>query len=151
MAADPLDALRLTLMQDVLPVGLAVVERARQGGPRQVLAAFDGSSSDPLGQLREEGEPAAGQFRDRLDQFSPGLGNPVMKVEVRAVDPPDSGSADGPDQPAEEGSEGFSASDPAELQAHLSKISERLALLEQRLLGSDGDSPGADQPSESSA
>ena len=27
MAADPLDALRLTLMQEVLPVGMAVVER----------------------------------------------------------------------------------------------------------------------------
>ena len=38
MAADsssenPLDQLRLSLMQDVLPVGLAVLERARQGGP----------------------------------------------------------------------------------------------------------------------
>jgi hypothetical protein len=34
MAADPLDSLRLTLMQDVLPVGLAVAERARRGSPR---------------------------------------------------------------------------------------------------------------------
>ena len=36
MAADsnsdnPLDQLRLSLMQEVLPVGLAVLERARQG------------------------------------------------------------------------------------------------------------------------
>ena len=52
MAADPLDALRLTLMQDVLPVGVAMVDRARRGGPREVLAAFDGSSADSLGQLR---------------------------------------------------------------------------------------------------
>ena len=29
---NPLDQLRLSLMQDVLPVGLAVFERARQGG-----------------------------------------------------------------------------------------------------------------------
>lgn len=150
MAADPLDALRLTLMQDVLPVGLAVVERARQGGPRQVMAAFDGSSSDPLGQLRQEGEPAAGQLRDRLDQFSPGLGNPVMKVEVRAVDPEDSGSAIEPDEPEDRGIDGPAPSDPAELQAHLSRISRRLTLLESRLLGRDGDSPEADQPEESS-
>jgi hypothetical protein len=85
MAADPLDALRLTLMQDLLPVGMAVVERARKGGAREVLAAFDGSSADPLGQLRDEGEPIASQMREGLDRLSPGLGNPVMKVEVRDV------------------------------------------------------------------
>ena len=34
---NPLDQLRLTLMQEVLPVGLAMVERARKGGPGQVL------------------------------------------------------------------------------------------------------------------
>ena len=34
MAADPLDALRLTLMQDLLPVGLAVVDRARKAKER---------------------------------------------------------------------------------------------------------------------
>ena len=85
MAADPLDALRLTLMQDLLPVGMAMVERARKGGPREVLAAFDGNSADPLGQLREEGEPIASQMREGLDRLSPGLGNPVMKVEVRDV------------------------------------------------------------------
>ena len=55
MAADPFDALRLTLMQDVLPVGLAVADRVRKGGPREVLAAFDGSNPDPLGRLREIG------------------------------------------------------------------------------------------------
>lgn len=127
MAADPIDALRLTLMQDVLPVGLAVVERARKGGPRQVLAAFDGSSPDPLGQLRDEGEPAAGQVRDNLDRIQPGLGNPVMKVEVRDVvvepvvdaTPPASG-ADSP-------------SDPTELQATLDRIADRLVVLERRL------------------
>ncbi len=33
MAADPLDSLRLTLMQDMLPMGLAAVDRVRKGGP----------------------------------------------------------------------------------------------------------------------
>ena len=45
MATDPFDALRLTLMQDLLPVGLAVVDRARKGGPQAVLAAFDAFAS----------------------------------------------------------------------------------------------------------
>ena len=32
MAADPLDSFRLKLMQELLPVGLAVADRARKGG-----------------------------------------------------------------------------------------------------------------------
>ena len=118
MSADPLDALRLTLMQDVLPVGVAMVDRARRGGPREVLAAFDGSSSDPLGQLRQEGEPMASQLREGLDRLQPGLGNPVMKVEVRDVEPDE--------QPLER-------ADPAELQSALARIATRLTLLEQHL------------------
>jgi hypothetical protein len=126
MAADPLDALRLTLMQDVLPVGLAMVERVRKGGPREVMAAFDGSSSDPLGTLREEGEPAATQVRAGLDNLQPGLGNPVVKVEVRDV-PFQTAQPAAPavDQPQE---------DSAELQAALVRIGSRLAELERRLV-----------------
>jgi hypothetical protein len=127
MAADPLDALRLTLMQDVLPVGLAVAERARRGGPREILAAFDGSGLDPLGRLRAEGEPAASQLRERLDRLQPGLGNPVLKVEVHdegTVPPP---AAVAPLEP--------DAADPAELQAALARIAARLDQLERRLHG----------------
>jgi hypothetical protein len=116
MATDPFDALRLTLMQDLLPVGLAVVERARKGGAQEVMAAFDGRSDDPLGSLRQEGEPAASQLRQGLDRVSPGLGNPVMKVEVHDVV--------------------IEVADPAdalELQQGLARIAERLELLEQRL------------------
>ncbi|MEO1002046.1 MAG: hypothetical protein AAFX65_02925 [Cyanobacteria bacterium J06638_7] len=122
MAAAPFDALRLALMQDVLPVSMAVVERARQGGPRQVMAAFDGSSADPLGQLRQEGEPAASRVRAQLDQVSPGLGNPVMEVEVRDVGDQPAGAEAGPDP-----------GDPAELQQRLAAIASRLQQLEQRL------------------
>ncbi|MCP9927143.1 hypothetical protein [Cyanobium sp. CH-040] len=137
MAADPLDALRLTLMQDVLPVGLAVVDRARRGGPRQVMAAFDGSSADPLGQLREEGESAASRLRARLDQVSPGLGNPVMKVEVHDV--PDASVADG---------DGGETGDPLELQQRLAAIATRLGQLEQILLAEapSGSSSGSSAP-----
>jgi hypothetical protein len=125
MAADPFDALRLTLMQDVLPVGVAMVDRARRGGPREVLAAFDGSSADPLGQLREEGEPVASQLREGLDRFQPGLGNPVLKVEVRDVQDVQSS------QPSER-------PDPVELQIALARIADRLTLLERRLAAAEG-------------
>ena len=119
MASDPLDALRLTLMQEVLPVGLAVVERARRGGPRDVIEAFS-AQADPLEQLRQEGEPVARQVRESLDRLQPGLGNPVMKVDVRDVPPAD--------QP-----ETTDLSDRAELQQALARIGARLTQLEQRL------------------
>ena len=86
-ADNPLDQLRLSLMQDVLPVGLAVLERARQGGPTKVAEVFSGASADPIADLREEGEPAARTVREQLDQVSPGLGNPVMPVSVSVEDP----------------------------------------------------------------
>lgn len=89
-ADNPLDQLRLSLMQDVLPVGLAVLERARQGGPTKVAEAFSGGSDDPISDLREEGEPAARSVREQLDQVSPGLGNPVMPVSVSVEEPADS-------------------------------------------------------------
>ena len=92
MAADsnsdnPLDQLRLSLMQDVLPVGLAVLERARQGGPGKVVEAFTAGSEDPIDDLRQEGEPVARDVREQLDAVSPGLGNPVMPVSVSVDEP----------------------------------------------------------------
>ena len=119
MAADPLDSFRLKLMQELLPVGLAVADRARKGGAKDVMAAFQAGDKDPLEQLRQEGEGAASQVRQSLDRLRPGLGNPVMKVEVRDV-------PDGPEDP-------LSLDDTVALQEGLGRIAERLQLLEQRL------------------
>jgi hypothetical protein len=130
MAADPFDALRLTLMQDVLPLGLAVADRVRKGGPKEVLAAFDGRSADPLGSLRQEGEPAARTLRDTLDRLQPGLGNPVMKVEVRDV-PAEPAAATGGEAAAAAAVED---DDPEELQVALSRITARLERLERLLV-----------------
>ena len=123
MAADPLDSFRLKLMQELLPVGLAVADRARKGGAKDVMAAFQAGDGDPLEQLRQEGEGAASQVRQSLDRLRPGLGNPVMKVEVRDVADV---SGDGPGEP-------LSPDDSAALQEGLGRIAERLQLLEQRL------------------
>lgn len=122
MAADPLDTLRLKLMQDVLPVGVAVVERARKGGLRDVVSAFSqpDAGGDPLTQLRDEGEPLARQLRDGLDRLSPGLGNPVMRVDVR-VEP----------EPSAEPQQKLA--DETALVARLQAMEDRLAELEQRL------------------
>ncbi len=92
MAADsgsgnPLDQLRLSLMQDVLPVGLAMFERARQGGAGRVAEVFTGGSTDPIADLRKEGEPVARDVRQQLDSVRPGLGNPMVPVSVSVEEP----------------------------------------------------------------
>ena len=123
MAADsnpdnPLDQLRLSLMQDVLPVGLAVLERARQGGPGKVVEVFTGGSEDPIADLRQEGEPVARDVREQLDAVSPGLGNPVMPVSVSVEEP--AAVDDHQD-------------DPDDLLPTLRRIEERLEELRRRL------------------
>lgn len=119
MAADPLDSLRLSLMQDVLPVGMAIVERARRGGVRDLVAVLS-ETSDPFSQLREEGDAAARSVRDNLDRVQPGLGNPVMPVAVRTA-------------PVDGGGSGDDQAGMADLQATLQRIEARLLLLDQRL------------------
>lgn len=121
MAPEPLDKLRLAVMQQVLPVGLALVERVRRGGPAEVAAAFAGDQPDPIDALRQEGEPAASRVRAQLDQVSPGLGNPVMAVEVREV-------ASVEDQP-----DSSWDPDPEVLPQRLHRIGVHLAELERRL------------------
>ena len=128
MAADStsenaLDQLRLSLMQDVLPVGLAVLERARQGGPGKVVEVFTAGSEDPIAELRQEGEPVARDVREQLDAVSPGLGNPVMPVSV---------SVDEPETVDER------QDDPDDLMPTLRRIEERLEELRRRLPAQQG-------------
>ncbi|WP_115125910.1 hypothetical protein [Synechococcus sp. GEYO] len=84
--SQPLDSLRLALMQEVLPMGLAFVDRVRTDGPAKAVESV-ARGDDPLGDLREQGEVAAREVRERLDQISPGLGNPVMSVQVEVDEP----------------------------------------------------------------
>ena len=69
-----------------------------------------------------DGDAAARELRDSLDRLQPGLGNPVMKVEVHDV-------------ATEVGAEGAHQADPQdalELQQGLARIAARLEQLEQR-------------------
>ncbi|WP_320673751.1 hypothetical protein [Prochlorococcus sp. MIT 1341] len=85
MADEKIDRIRLAFMQDVLPVGLAMFERVRQGGVKRVLEVINESKA-PLDDLKKEGESAAKDLREKLDSVSPGLGNPVMSVNVGVED-----------------------------------------------------------------
>ena len=114
-------------MQDVLPVGLALVERVRAGGPAKVVESFTSGASDPLAELRDEGESAAKGVRERLDQVSPGLGNPVMPVQVAVEEP----SAEVVDV-LEEGS-APEQDEEQQLGEVLERITQRLQALEAQL------------------
>tara|TARA_B100001996_G_C18264039_1_gene440348 strand:- start:39 stop:422 length:384 start_codon:yes stop_codon:yes gene_type:complete len=78
--------LRLSFMQEVLPVGVAILERAKEGGANKVVEAFVADFDNPIDQLRQEGEPVARSIRDKLDTIKPGFGNPVMDVDVLVDD-----------------------------------------------------------------
>jgi uncharacterized Zn finger protein len=92
---------------------------------------------DALAALRREGEPAASQLRDSLDRVQPGLGNPVMKVEVRDVPGPAAPSPAagpvGPEGPLAGPAAFPTAAETAALQQTLARIAERLGELERRL------------------
>ena len=85
MAEDFVQNFRLSLMQNVLPVGIAIVERVRKQGANGVVEAFT-MSPNPINELRVEGEPLAKSLREKLDEVSPGLGNPVVSVDVSIED-----------------------------------------------------------------
>jgi hypothetical protein len=114
--SQPLDSLRLALMQEVLPMGLAFVDRVRTEGPAKAVESV-ARGDDPLGDLREQGEAAAREVRERLDQISPGLGNPVMSVQVQVDEPLQ------PEADVEQG-------DSLELQEVLARIDGRLQRLD---------------------
>ena len=115
--SQPLDELRLALMQDVLPMGLAFVDRVRSDGPARAVESL-AQADDLLEDLRREGEPAARVLRERLDQISPGLGNPVMSVQVQV------------DEPVEPQESPALSNDPQELQEVLARIETRLQRLD---------------------
>ena len=97
-------------------MGLAFVDRVRTEGPAKAVESV-ARGDDPLGDLREQGEAAAREVRERLDQISPGLGNPVMSVQVQVDEPLQ------PEVAVEQG-------DSLELQQVLARIDGRLQRLD---------------------
>tara|TARA_Y100001968_G_scaffold63115_1_gene53819 strand:+ start:99 stop:482 length:384 start_codon:yes stop_codon:yes gene_type:complete len=72
---------RFTFMHDALPIGIGIVEQFRKKGFGAVIDAFT-FSTEAINDFRNKGEPFAQSVRDRLDDLNPGLGNPVMSVDV---------------------------------------------------------------------
>ena len=80
MAKDQFKDLHLLAMESVLPVGMGVIKSARTGGLKKILNVF--KSIDPFSEFQVDGESSAKTVRDKIDQLIPGLGNPVVSVDV---------------------------------------------------------------------
>ena len=81
MADNKLKNLHFSILEDFLPLGMAVFHRAKDGGPEKVLEGLF-SSDHPLKRLRGEGLSSAKKIREKLDKITPGLGNPALEVGV---------------------------------------------------------------------
>ena len=76
-----LKSLHLSLLEDFLPVGMAVFNRFKKGGVEKTFKGLI-DSDHRLEKLREEGFQSAKLVRDKLDGLSPGLGNPAFEVKA---------------------------------------------------------------------
>ena len=80
MASDKFKNLHLSIMQSILPVGMGILHNAKEGGMKKVIDVFN--SEDPVSELQVDGETSAKILRDKIDEWIPGLGNPVVSVDV---------------------------------------------------------------------
>jgi len=80
MAQDQLKDLHLFAMESFLPFGMGVVNSARTGGFQKIINVL--KSKDPFSEFQVNGESSAKTVRDKIDQLIPGLGNPVVSVDV---------------------------------------------------------------------
>ena len=80
MAKDQFRNLHLFAMESALPFGLGIIKNAKTGGIQKIFDVF--KSKDPFSEFQVEGQNSAKTFRDKIDQFIPGLGYPVVSVDV---------------------------------------------------------------------
>ena len=80
MAQDQLRELHLFAMESALPVGMGIIHNAKTGGLQKIINVF--KSKDPFSEFQVDGETSAKTVRDKIDQLIPGLGHPVVSVDV---------------------------------------------------------------------
>ena len=80
MAKDQLRDLHLFAMDSALPFGMGIINNARNGGLKKIMDVI--RSKDPFSEFQVDGETSAKAVRDNIDQLIPGLGNPVVSVDV---------------------------------------------------------------------
>jgi len=80
MAKDQLRDLHLFAMESALPIGMGIIHNAKTGGLQKIINVF--KSKDPFSEFQVDGETSAKTVRDKIDQLIPGLGHPVVSVDV---------------------------------------------------------------------
>ena len=80
MAKDQLRDFHLFAVESVLPFGMGIIKKARTGGLKDIMDVF--KSKDPFSDFQVEGKNSAKTVRDKVDQLIPGLGYPVVSVDV---------------------------------------------------------------------
>ena len=80
MAKDQLRDFHLFAMESALPFGMGIIKNAKTGGLQKIMNVF--KSKDPFSEFQVDGETSAKTVRDKIDQLIPGLGYPVVSVEV---------------------------------------------------------------------
>ena len=80
MAKDQLRDLHLFAMESALPFGMGIIKNAKTGGLKKIMDVF--RSKDPFSEFQVDGETSAKAVRDNIDQLIPGLGHPVVSVDV---------------------------------------------------------------------
>ena len=84
MAKDQLRDLHLFAMESALPFGMGIINNARTGGLQKIINVI--KSKDPFIEFQVEGETSSKRVRDKIDQWIPGLGYPVVSVDVTVAE-----------------------------------------------------------------
>ncbi len=80
MAKDQLRDFHLFAMESALPFGMGIIKNAKTGGFQKIMDVI--KSKDPFSEFQVDGETSAKTVRDKIDQLIPGLGYPVVSVDV---------------------------------------------------------------------
>ena len=80
MAKDQLRDFHLFAMESALPFGMGIIKNAKTGGLQKIMDVF--KSKNPFSEFQGDGESSAKTVRDKIDQLIPGLGYPVVSVDV---------------------------------------------------------------------
>ncbi|KGG20684.1 hypothetical protein [Prochlorococcus marinus] len=80
MAKDQLRDFHLFAMESALPFGMGIINNAKSGGFQKIMDVF--KTKNPFSEFQVDGETSAKRVRDKIDQFIPGLGYPVVSVDV---------------------------------------------------------------------
>ena len=111
MAKDQLRDLHLFAMESALPFGMGIVNNAKNGGFQKIMDVL--KSKDPFLEFQVDGKTSAKTVRDKIDQLIPGLGYPVVSVDVTV----------------EENSSDYESNDQDSLVSTLNRIDNELDLL----------------------